>query len=550
MKRMLLLVLLLAPSLASAQNFIRYYPPASGGTWDGGAFTDPAEGATGCAAPGYSFTDDTNAGLCLIGANEVRVQMAPSGASMSYFRVASTLAQMISMDAASNATSVSTDDNVIDFDADSVDILRLTSALGTGFISANGATAATARSIAAGTGISVANGSGVAGNPTVSVDTAVVNTFTSGTGDVSATGAVGTFYAETDANSFYTYPSTDTEHWVLSIAAGQTAGRLFQTSGTDVLTEITPTDETVLVSNGTTWEKKTLPDCDDSGGNHLNYDTGTNAFSCGTSGGSAAFDPGTTFELYEEFAGGNFATAFMGGNQGQGAFSAGAGTSGNSVAYIDLNNKNLHGIELISGITDNTGEQLWFGLSNAAVDPNLAMWLTDPTSWNLDTVVKVGTTSDLTESAIFFGLGSNSFAGNGFAATQTGGVYIVRDTDHSHTNFVFVICDSSTTGCGSAGDATNQDSEASTIAISDNTFYRLRIRYSSTEGPGSTKLIGFRVNDETEVTFCSSGCSSTMANLPTSGTLTPAIAQLARGTTSKGLGIDYLYMRINGMDKY
>lgn len=50
-------------------------------------------------------------------------------------------------------------------------------------------------------------------------------------------------------------------------------------------------DDTVMVSNGTAWQAKALTDCDDTGGNHVNYDTGTNAFSCGTSsggGGSAA----------------------------------------------------------------------------------------------------------------------------------------------------------------------------------------------------------------------------------------------------------------------
>lgn len=46
----------------------------------------------------------------------------------------------------------------------------------------------------------------------------------------------------------------------------------------------TPTDDNIFVGNGTTWEKKALPDCDDTGGNHLNYDTTTNTFSCGTSG--------------------------------------------------------------------------------------------------------------------------------------------------------------------------------------------------------------------------------------------------------------------------
>lgn len=47
-------------------------------------------------------------------------------------------------------------------------------------------------------------------------------------------------------------------------------------------------DDNVMVGNGTTWQSKAIADCDDSGGNHLNYDTGTNAFSCGTSGGAGA----------------------------------------------------------------------------------------------------------------------------------------------------------------------------------------------------------------------------------------------------------------------
>lgn len=43
------------------------------------------------------------------------------------------------------------------------------------------------------------------------------------------------------------------------------------------------TDDSVLVGNGTTLQLKAIADCDDSSGNHLNYDTTTNAFSCGTS---------------------------------------------------------------------------------------------------------------------------------------------------------------------------------------------------------------------------------------------------------------------------
>jgi len=61
-----LLALLLAPSLASAQGFIRYTPPASAGgaAWDGGAFTAPALGPVACVNPAYSFTGQATSGLC------------------------------------------------------------------------------------------------------------------------------------------------------------------------------------------------------------------------------------------------------------------------------------------------------------------------------------------------------------------------------------------------------------------------------------------------------------------------------------------------------
>lgn len=42
-------------------------------------------------------------------------------------------------------------------------------------------------------------------------------------------------------------------------------------------------NDTIMVSDGATWQVVLLPDCDDSGGNHINYDTATNTFSCGTS---------------------------------------------------------------------------------------------------------------------------------------------------------------------------------------------------------------------------------------------------------------------------
>lgn len=50
-------------------------------------------------------------------------------------------------------------------------------------------------------------------------------------------------------------------------------------------------DDTILNgtgSNAATW--KSIPDCDDSAGNHLNYDTTTNTFACGTTGGGSGYN--------------------------------------------------------------------------------------------------------------------------------------------------------------------------------------------------------------------------------------------------------------------
>lgn len=43
-------------------------------------------------------------------------------------------------------------------------------------------------------------------------------------------------------------------------------------------------DDTAMVSSGAAWVATNIPNCVDSGGNHLNYTTATNAFSCGTIG--------------------------------------------------------------------------------------------------------------------------------------------------------------------------------------------------------------------------------------------------------------------------
>lgn len=42
-------------------------------------------------------------------------------------------------------------------------------------------------------------------------------------------------------------------------------------------------DDTILMSNGSFWQARSIPSCPDTGGNHLNYDVSTNTWLCGTS---------------------------------------------------------------------------------------------------------------------------------------------------------------------------------------------------------------------------------------------------------------------------
>ncbi len=73
---------------------------------------------------------------------------------------------------------------------------------------------------------------------------------------------------------------------VRTFAAGEAA---LNVDITEAGAEVALTDDSVWVGDATgDASEEAIGDCDDSGGNHLNYDTTTNAFSCGTSSSSAA----------------------------------------------------------------------------------------------------------------------------------------------------------------------------------------------------------------------------------------------------------------------
>jgi hypothetical protein len=66
-------------------------------------------------------------------------------------------------------------------------------------------------------------------------------------------------------------------------AAAITSGTLGDARLSANVPVLTPTDDNIPVGSGSAWQGKAIPNCPDTGGNHLNYDASTNTFSCGTS---------------------------------------------------------------------------------------------------------------------------------------------------------------------------------------------------------------------------------------------------------------------------
>lgn len=73
---------------------------------------------------------------------------------------------------------------------------------------------------------------------------------------------------------------------------------------TRTATLATVTDDNVYVANGSAIQAKTVPDCTDTGGNHLNYTQSSNSFSCGTSGDGSGQTTGVvTMDFTTSFVG-------------------------------------------------------------------------------------------------------------------------------------------------------------------------------------------------------------------------------------------------------
>lgn len=304
----------------------------------------------------------------------------------------------------------------------------------------------------------------------------------------------------------------------------------------------TITDDSVLVGTGTTTASKAIPDCDDSAGQHLNYDTATNAFSCGTSGGSS-FDPSTTLDIYDDFMGGLVTAGNVGGTGmyflaiSSGTMSAGASSAANP-GTLRLNSH---------ATNDNSGAYIgYLGPNGSTTATGLGPW--DAGVWSIDAIVILGSNSTAI-TATSFSIGLNQ-SNNNWHDAGSAGIFIRRDTDLSDTAFIGAVCDSASSGCGSAGAATNQEIVTSTITPSAGNAYRFRISQDFT-GPGSSRKITMRVNNETALTFCSSGCTTTISQAPTGANMAFSIVYGTRTTTGvMSADVDYVQVHATGLARY
>ena len=122
--------------------------------------------------------------------------------------------------------------------------------------------ALSSRTITGGTGITVADGDGVAGNPTITADVSVIDTYTSGTATPSAACSPGELYFETDINLLWGCNSTNT--WTSNVTGASThtlTNKTFDANGTgNALSNVDVAD----LANGTdgqliTWDAAGAP---------------------------------------------------------------------------------------------------------------------------------------------------------------------------------------------------------------------------------------------------------------------------------------------------
>jgi len=183
-----------------------------------------------------------------------------------------------------------------------------------------------------------------------------------------------------------------------------------QHAGTDVTADLeeegqvgdttvtgTAADDQVILGSGAgtaTWVS--VPNCTDTGGNHLNYTTATNTLSCGTSssgGPGGGFDPDTNADIFDDFLPNSTSTQSIGSLGWQ---TAGTGTFAYVNGYMGI-------VELTTGTSTNDSRYLYLNPPGSSIGYDLKE------NDFVQVRFKVSQTADTT---VFIGFGDSASGSN------------------------------------------------------------------------------------------------------------------------------------------
>lgn len=120
---------------------------------------------------------------------------------------------------------------------------------------------------------------------------------TTGTGPLSAGLLSHPIYLAPGGNTNDVLTKTGAATHAWAAPAGGSSHNLLSATHTDTTAAAALDDNVIVGSAAPAWERKAIPNCTDTGGQHLNYATATNAFSCGTTGDGGG--AGVAISTYE-----------------------------------------------------------------------------------------------------------------------------------------------------------------------------------------------------------------------------------------------------------
>ena len=265
-----------------------------------------------------------------------------------------------------------------------------------------------------------------------------------------------------------------------------------------------------------------------------------------TADAGGAFDPTDTTVDYkrEHFTSGDIASGRI-------------GTSG--MVYVTIGGTNTFAYQAglqnhpgIFRVTTATGADNgltlgWGNMSSQTSGIDASTWVNY--DWDFYAVAALGTNSTgLTYNGFSAGIGNSAST----AATGSLSWQVRYNTTAGDSNFMFVVCNATgATGCddptpGVAAGANVIDSTVTPVA---NTYYQFHI-YRRKSGVGGNTTVYMQINGGTALTFCSSGCTTTLAHEPITGGSVPHITYWTHTTAARSIDIDYIAYKISGLQLY